>query len=60
MAKPIFDPDVYELQLAKILLDTLLKKEAIGMHTYKVTKRKLNEMEEYNNEHDTTICTISN
>ena len=60
MAKPIFDPDVYELQLAEILLDTLLKKEAIGMHTYKVTKRKLNEMEEYNNEHDTTICTISN
>lgn len=60
MAKPIFDPDVYELQLAKILLDTLLKKEAIGMHTYKVTKKKLNEMEEYNNEHDTTICTINN
>lgn len=50
MAKPVFDPDVYELQLARILLDTLLEKEAIGLHTYKVTERKLNEMEECENE----------
>lgn len=60
MAKPIFDSDMYELQLAKILLETLLKKDAIGMHTYKITKRKLNEMEEYDNEHSTTICNINN
>ncbi|MEE0863248.1 MAG: hypothetical protein U0L79_09725 [Lachnospiraceae bacterium] len=59
MAKPLFDPDVYELQHANILLDTLLKKEVIGMHTYKATKRTLNEMEEYENGHSTTICTIN-
>lgn len=59
MAKPLFDPDVYELQLANILLDTLLKNEVIGMHTYKATKRTLNEMEEYDNEHSNTICTIN-
>ena len=44
MAKPLFDSDVYEFQLANILLDTLLKKEAIGMHTYRATKRILNAM----------------
>ena len=60
MAKPAFDPDVYELQLARILLDTLLKKDAIGLHTYKATERKLNEMEEYDNEHSPTICNINN
>lgn len=59
MAKPLFDSDVYELQLANILLDTLLKKEAIGMHTYRATKRILNEMEENDNEHSNTICTIN-
>ena len=59
MAKPSFDSDVYELQLANILLDTLLKKEAIGMHTYKSTKRILNEIMENDNEHTKTICTIN-
>lgn len=58
MAKPSFDPDVYELQLARILLDTLLKKDAIGLHTYKVTQRKLNEMEECSDEHSHTICSL--
>ena len=57
MVKPVFDPDVYELQLAYILLDTLLKQDVIGMHTYKVTKRKLKEMEESNNGINTTIYT---
>ena len=59
MAKPVFDPDVYELQLAYILLDTLLKKDVIGMHTYKVTKRKLKEMEESNNGINTTTYTLN-
>lgn len=59
MAKPTFDPDVYELQLARILLDTLLKKDAIGLHTYKVTERKLNKMEECENEHGSTVCSLS-
>ena len=59
MAKPSFDPDVYELQLARILLDTLLKKDAIGLHTYKVTERKLNEMEECENERSYPICSVN-
>ena len=59
MAKPVFDPDVYELQLARILLDTLLKKDAIGLHTYKVTERKLNEMEECENECSYPICSVN-
>lgn len=59
MAKPVFDPDVYELQLARILLDTLLKKDAIGLHTYKVTERKINEMEECENERSYSICSLS-
>lgn len=59
MAKPVFDSDVYELQLAYILLDTLLKKDGIGMHTYKVTKRKLKEMEESNNGINTTTYTLN-
>ena len=59
MAKPAFDPDVYELQLARILLDTLLKKNAIGIHTYKVTQRKLSEMEECENERSYPICSLN-
>lgn len=59
MAKPAFDPDVYELQLARILLDTLLKKDAIGLHTYKVTERKLNELEECKNERSYSICSLN-
>ena len=59
MAKPVFDPDVYELQLARILLDTLLKKETIGLHTYKVTERKLNEMAECENERSYPICAVN-
>lgn len=59
MTKSVFDPDVYELQLAYILLDTLLKKDVIGMHTYKVTKRKLKEMEESNNGINTTTYTLN-
>lgn len=59
MAKPVFDPDVYELQFARILLDTLLKKDAIGLHTYKVTERKLNEMEECENERSYPICSVN-
>jgi len=50
---------MYEDQLARVLLDTLLKKEAIGMHTYKVAKRKLNEMEECENELSYPICSLS-
>lgn len=58
MVKSPFDQEMYEDQLARILLDTLLKKEAIGMHTYKVAKRKLNEMEECENECSYTICSL--
>ena len=54
MTKPTFDPDAYELPLARVLLDTLLKKEIISMHTYKVTQRKLDEMEEIEHEHNNT------
>jgi len=59
MVKSPFNQDMYEDQLARVLLDTLLKKEAIGMHTYKVAKRKLNEMEECENELSYPICSLS-
>lgn len=59
MTNLTFDPNVYELQLAQILLDTLLKKNAIGIRTYKVTQRKLSEMEECENEHGSTICSLN-
>ena len=59
MTNLTFDPNVYELQLAQILLDTLLKKNAIGIRTYKVTERKLNEMEECENERSYPICSLN-
>lgn len=55
MAKSAFNQETYELQLAEILLEALLKQDAIEIHTYRAVKRKLNEMEDLYNEYCPTI-----
>jgi hypothetical protein len=55
MAKSPFNQETYELQLAEILLEALLKQDAIEIHTYRAVKRKLIEMEDLYNEYCPTI-----
>lgn len=46
MHNEAFNTDTYEDQLALVLLEVFLKKDALAKKTYSTVKRKINETEE--------------